>query len=39
MYKVLNVRIHDELGFDAVDGLTIFSEQLLPKPNDNRTLS
>lgn len=35
IWKVLNARIHDELGPDAVDGLTIFSEQLIPKPNDN----
>jgi len=32
IWKVLNAQIRDELGPDAVDGLTIFSEQLLPKP-------
>ena len=31
IWKVLNAQIRDELGSDAVDGLTIFSEQLLPK--------
>lgn len=31
IWKVLNAQIRDELGPDAVDGLTIFSEQLLPK--------
>ena len=32
IWKVLNAQIRDELGSDAVDGLTIFSGQLLPKP-------
>lgn len=32
IWKILNAQIRDELGPDAVDGLTIFSEQLLPKP-------
>lgn len=32
IWKVLNAQIRDELGPDAVDGLTTFSEQLLPKP-------
>lgn len=31
IWKVLNAQIRDELGPDAVDGLTIFSNQLLPK--------
>ena len=32
IWKVLNAKIREELGSGAVDGLTIFSEQLLPKP-------
>ena len=32
IWKVLNAQIRDELGPDAVEGLTIFSDQLLPKP-------
>ena len=32
LWKVLNAQIHDELGADAVDGLTQFSEKLLPNP-------
>ena len=31
IWKVLNAQIRDELGPLAVDGLTLFSEQLLPK--------
>lgn len=31
IWKVLNQEVRDELGQDAVDGLTIFSEKLLPK--------
>lgn len=31
IWKVLNAQIRDELGPNAVDGLTIFSEHLLPK--------
>lgn len=31
IWKVLNAQIREELGPDAVDGLTIFSEHLLPK--------
>ena len=31
IWKVLNAQIRDELGPDAVDGLTLFSDQLLPK--------
>ncbi len=32
IWKVLNTQIRDELGNDAVNGLTQFSEKLLPKP-------
>lgn len=32
IWKLLNAQIRDKLGPDAVDGLTLFSEQLLPKP-------
>ena len=31
VWKVLNTQIRDEIGSDAVDGLTQFSEKLLPK--------
>ena len=31
IWKVLNAQIREELGPDAVDGLTIFSDQLVPK--------
>ena len=31
IWKVLNAQIRDELGPDAVNGLTIFSGQFLPK--------
>ncbi len=33
IWKVLNAQIRDELGPDAVDGLTIFSGKLLPTTN------
>ena len=32
IWKVLNAQIRDDLGPDAVDGLTFFSDRLLPKP-------
>lgn len=32
IWKVLNAQIRDELGPDALDGLTLFSDHLLPKP-------
>ena len=32
IWKVLNAQIREELGPNAVEGLTIFSDQLLPKP-------
>ena len=32
IWKVLNVQVRDELGADAVDGLSQLSEKLLPKP-------
>lgn len=31
IWKVLNAQTRDELGADAVDGLTIFSEKFLPE--------
>ena len=31
IWKVLNQDVRDELGADAVNGLTIFSEKILPK--------
>ncbi|QJW88479.1 winged helix-turn-helix transcriptional regulator [Spirosoma taeanense] len=41
IWKVLNARIHDELGQEAIDALTLFSANVLtpknqtPTPNDN----
>ncbi len=32
IWKVLNAQIRDELGADAVDGLTVFSDKLLNFP-------
>lgn len=33
IWKVLNAQIREELGVDAVEGLTIFSNKLLQQPN------
>ncbi|MGF7217143.1 DNA-binding MarR family transcriptional regulator [Spirosoma lacussanchae] len=31
-WKVLNAQVHDELGADVVNGLTLLSEKLIPTP-------
>ncbi|WP_460974750.1 MarR family winged helix-turn-helix transcriptional regulator [Spirosoma knui] len=33
IWKVLNAQVHEELGREAVEGLSVFSNKLLQKPN------